>query len=742
VKEYLLEVPGENRFSNGSYQFSEKKNIVVSHNSKNRPQWDPYSYIKSYFNFSDKETFDWFKENFWIQDENFKKEKKQSFKKEYIFENFEQFRMKKANIAFKNLLVLRGLTHQFIEENIERIDEIAFEVWYCDSFFAGEKKPEKIGNAFVQDSTLRAREIFIFPWYDLDKKLSLIKIRWADGKTIFWAKSYSYRPEDYKGKWSLFYNKKTFSEKSVVLTEGEIDRLILQVLWFDNVLWNAGWVLANRNILKTALANTDDVIIAYDNDSSWSDWYHKLLEEFHRDIKKINFPERKLSNGDFAKDVNDFFRVGFNTKKQWEKFISEAEVPKKQNENPLFDDRILYDEEKMEFLDIKSMRIKTLFQLSKHYFMTPAELQALRKDKKIPSYKWICYLDGGKERHYNLLNKKDFCYPSETPELHSEIDFLINNLCWNNERNVEWLMKAILYKYTHLNDVYIPSVVFIGKQGTGKGIFLNLLKKIFWENNTLTGLKQDDIESRFSAYSGQKLIVEFKEIGVHRIIDGKRGMWKLKSIIMEDRIQVEKKGQDTVEIDNIAWFIMSSNDPKPLHLDGKTVWDRRFVFFNSAGPTGKKRGSEIAKIVRDKRIIENFLAYLFQKYPDIEKDDSIDTLENEEKDHVQMLSEGVGNLFFMWIEEKYPNVNKITNHEKNHLVEVYRKEIWETEHMDDRYFIRNFNNWLSIKYRHSVPFIDKWKTVRGYTIDKQVEWLWRFEEDIFSKSTKLEDLPF
>jgi hypothetical protein len=67
--------------------------------------------------------------------------------------------------------------------------------------------------------------------------------------------------------------------------------------------------------------------------------------------------------------------------------MSEAKIPKKQNDSPLFDNRIFYDDEKMEFFDIKTMSVKTLYHLSKHYFMTPSEIQDYRRIKKIPSYK-------------------------------------------------------------------------------------------------------------------------------------------------------------------------------------------------------------------------------------------------------------------------------------------------------------------------------------------------------------------
>jgi hypothetical protein len=59
--------------------------------------------------------------------------------------------------------------------------------------------------------------------------------------------------------------------------------------------------------------------------------------------------------------------------------------------------------------------------------------------------------------------------------IHEELEFLIRNICGDNDENVEWLEKAILYKYTHINDSIVPAVVFHGAGGSGKGLFIKML---------------------------------------------------------------------------------------------------------------------------------------------------------------------------------------------------------------------------------------------------------------------------
>jgi hypothetical protein len=49
---------------------------------------------------------------------------------------------------------------------------------------------------------------------------------------------------------------------------------------------------------------------------------------------------------------------------------------------------------------------------------------------------------------------------NEDPFLHPDIERVLLNLCNDNEENLEWLHKSILYKITHINDVYLPAVIF------------------------------------------------------------------------------------------------------------------------------------------------------------------------------------------------------------------------------------------------------------------------------------------
>jgi hypothetical protein len=63
----------------------------------------------------------------------------------------------------------------------------------------------------------------------------------------------------------------------------------------------------------------------------------------------------------------------------------------------------------------------------------------------------------------NLLDESKILLPSVEPELHPLIQQLIENVAGHKDENIEYLHKALLYKYLNINDHTIPSIVFYGK---------------------------------------------------------------------------------------------------------------------------------------------------------------------------------------------------------------------------------------------------------------------------------------
>ncbi len=269
-----------------------------------------------------------------------------------------------------------------------------------------------------------------------------------------------------------------------------------------------------------------------------------------------------------------------------------------------------------------------------------------------------------------------------------------------------------------------------------KWTFLNLLGEIFGHENTLVWLWQKDLESSFDSYQGQKLIVEFKEVSSGNTQNDKKILDRIKSFVGEPRITVNPKHSNVREVDNIAWFHLSSNHAVPIQMDSKHSWNRRFTIIKTGWELDHDLAKEMNNITfKNKKVIRQYVAWLYETYPDVPDLKHMPALDNEEKRMLEESCEGVGNQFFEWFEKKYPHIWKITNQEKNMLLSKYLDEIWEDQ-LDSRYKQKHFNLSLSHRYENKRMRI-RWETVRGYLINKNEfdkahipdEATWEFEKN-------------
>ena len=232
--------------------------------------------------------------------------------------------------------------------------------------------------------------------------------------------------------------------------------------------------------------------------------------------------------------------------------------------------------------------------------------------------------------------------------------------------------------------------------------------------------------------SGQKLIVSFNEVLVDWTANWKKNMAKLKNLIMEEEIAIEKKWQDKIFIENIAWFFLSSNEAKPVQLDWTSSWNRRFTVIKTWKKLNEENWKEIEEAIMNNKNIEDFIAFLFKSFPNIENEKYILPLDNQDKRDLEELCESVWNLFFKWFEWKFPDINKISILEMKYFLSKYRTEIQEDE-FDERYKIRNFNSWLDIKYQKKKSISIRGKSPNWYLINKEVEWSWYFETNKYEE---------
>lgn len=704
-----------------SLKVNTSKNIAIDF-WWNGDKWWPFDFIWRYLLNQDTQTdiwkattIKWFIEKWLVEPEEWKKKFVKTLKWEELLQKFEQFKLWGYKSEISSFLMLRGVPYDYIQKNHLKIWEIFSDVWFYDNYFCTEHETiqDEEWKWHTQEwDNARRVEVFMFPQYDENKKLIGIKLRRKDGKTIRGKKSYAI--------WKTWLWFKKIHKDKGYITEWEIDAIILRILWYDSVVANGWGVQSNKDRIRSVLYNTDRIICLYDNDWPWITWKQALAEVMWRIIFDIEYPIREDIRGRKLSDVNDFYKAWYDSKRKWDElFLELRKVWEREWQN---EDKypFVFLRRHMEYYDVEEKKIQNTDSIAKYLGLTWKELYQLVSTQVIQTYRDLCYYEWGREWYYNTLDESTIIkhWWKEKPELHPHIKTLINNICNHKKRNVEWIHRAILYKLTHINDVNLPALILYGAWWSGKGTFLNLLSKIFWQENTQIWLTQKDLESQFDSYTWNKLIVEFKEVSSGNKHNDKKILDKIKSFVWEKRITVNSKFQNAKEVDNIAWFHMSSNHPVPIQLDSKHSGNRRFTIIKTGTQLNTKLAEEINNFtLQNESVIKQYVAWLYEEYPDVLKLTTFEALNNAEKKALEDNCEWVWNLFFEWFEKKYPHIQKITNVEKNILLDQYRVEMWEDEYWDSRYKTANFDAWLSHRYEKKLVKI-RGKALRWYFINK------------------------
>jgi len=363
---------------------------------------------------------------------------------------------------------------------------------------------------------------------------------------------------------------------------------------------------------------------------------------------------------------------------------------------------LLADEMEDHYIYIKSIASfywvdkKKLFRpkdVSNNLMCNENDLKQLRRYWYINTYDDLCYCSEWIDKHYNLLDVKTILHQWSEAVVDDDIKILVDNACWNKQENIDYLHKCILYKYHNLDDFTIPAIVFYWAGWSWKWTLISLLSTIFWEDNILWNLWQRDISWWFDTYKWQKLIVSFDEIASNNTRDDIRILNRLKNLIWAEKITINEKWEKQYQINNIAWFFISSNSNQPIQLDDKDKWNRRFTIIRSYKKL--ENWENINKTVRNKKKVANYLTWLYETYPEVLNYKKIDALDNSDKRELEGRSQNEANNFWDWFEELYPDIKKIFKWNLIEKMDTYFIDLSYDE-IEKRNFKRYF--WSYSKY--------------------------------------------
>jgi hypothetical protein len=149
---------------------------------------------------------------------------------------------------------------------------------------------------------------------------------------------------------------------------------------------------------------------------------------------------------------------------------------------------------------------------------------------------------------------------------------VVDAICAGDEELAEYIWDWLAHMFQRPWQLPEVALVLMGDQGIGKNVFVEVLGKLVGYYIMLTDPEQ--LIGRFSGHLEGKLLIFLNEAtwGGNRSALG-----KLKSLISDKNMPVERKGLDIVQAKNYARVIIASNAKYPVHLE---QGDRRLVILN------------------------------------------------------------------------------------------------------------------------------------------------------------------
>lgn len=123
-------------------------------------------------------------------------------------------------------------------------------------------------------------------------------------------------------------------------------------------------------------------------------------------------------------------------------------------------------------------------------------------------------------------------------------------------------------------------MVVLGREGTGKNILFDMIRKFIMGNNYATETcKMDKITGRFNTMMQNKLLIALNEAANVGQSESHEKQEVLKDIITNTKNQIEPKGVNSYTVNDYCNYVCFSNND---HVIKASTEMRRFVFFETS----------------------------------------------------------------------------------------------------------------------------------------------------------------
>jgi hypothetical protein len=185
------------------------------------------------------------------------------------------------------------------------------------------------------------------------------------------------------------------------------------------------------------------------------------------------------------------------------------------------------------------------------------------------------------------------------------LTYLLDVICDGDTNSFDYLIRYLAHMVQCPWEKPGVMLVLLGRQGTGKGMFFNLLRAI-WSRTTLLVTDVDQVVGRFNACLERSYAVCLDEA---LFAGDRKALDRLKSMITEPHINIEQKYQPPRSIGSVHRFFAASNHDHFAHVE---MDDRRFVFLavSDIHQQDTTYFSQLAKTLQDPNEIGAFVHHL------------------------------------------------------------------------------------------------------------------------------------
>lgn len=299
-------------------------------------------------------------------------------------------------------------------------------------------------------------------------------------------------------------------------------------------------------------------------------------------------------------------------------------------------------------------------------------------------------------------------------------DFIKNYVCCKNDDEIyeeveDDIKKVIDDKYNYIMNFFKcifnrkknnTILCLTGLQGTGKSTINYIINKIL-KYNISHSEQGSGVFSQFNKYQSG-LFFGIEELEISDKAGNENNFAKLKDMITNPRIEINKKGIESENVKNVCNYIITSNNINLFKLENS---DRRTTIFNmfKRPKEGKQYFIDLYKIIKNKECLINFYNYVkYSKFGDFDNIDIFkvqDALITTEKENLIINTSDTYNKFLI---NFYNLLNYIDKYPEDYKI----NEIYKDVYVDDNNNIiykniepgaKEFNN--LIKDKNNINYI-------------------------------------